>query len=63
MLKLQVLDGDGQWGTLNAIAIGAGAPEVLARATAELTKMQAAWSANYDRFRGSEVVFRIEREN
>ena len=62
MLKLQVFDAD-QWGTLNTIAVGSGASaEALLRATGELLKAQSAWSANYDRFKESNVKFRIARE-
>lgn len=62
MLKLQVLD-NGEWGTLNALAVGKSAtPDAISRATQELIKMQSAWSANYDRFRGSDVKFRIAHE-
>ena len=62
MLKLQVLVGD-QWGTLNRLSIGASATaDAQTRATTELLRIQAAWAANYDRFRGSDVKFRIVQE-
>jgi hypothetical protein len=53
-IMLQVFDGD-NWAILNT-------RHASEQTEKELREMQSAWSANYDRFKESNVKFRIVRE-